>query len=109
MAVLYRHYYPVGKLMNNKLKSAEIPVSWQKDVKFTNEQDTVKLITMHSSKELEFPLVAIPGIGLMPDTDASVEDEARLLYVAMTRATSKLIMSFDRESAFTQKLQMPAN
>lgn len=104
MAVLYRHYDPIGKLMNKNLKSAGVPVSWQKDVKFSNDQDTVKLITMHSSKGLEFPLIAIPGIGLMPDKDAAVEDEARLLYVAMTRATSRLIMSCDRESAFTQRL-----
>lgn len=106
MAVLYRNYDPVGKLMNQKLKSAGVPVSWQKEVKFTNEQDTVKLITMHSSKGLEFPFVAIPGLGLMPDKDAAVEDEARLLYVAMTRATSQLVMSCDRESVFTKRLQV---
>lgn len=106
MAVLYRHYDPIGKLMSQKLKSAGVPVSWQKDVKFTDDQNTVKLITMHSSKGLEFPVVAIPGIGLMPDKDAVVEDEARLLYVAMTRATSQLIMSCDRESVFTKRLQV---
>lgn len=106
MAVLYRNYDPVGKLMNQKLKSAGVPVSWQKEVKFTNGQDTVKLITMHSSKGLEFPFVAIPGLGLMPDKDAAVEDEARLLYVAMTRATSQLVMSCDRESVFTKRLQV---
>ena len=59
---------------------------------------------MHSSKGLEFPLVAIPGIGMMPDKDVDVEDEARLLYVAMTRATSKLVMSCDRDSVFSEKL-----
>jgi ATP-dependent exoDNAse (exonuclease V) beta subunit len=42
-----------------KLKSAGIPVRWQKEVQFSDDQDTVKLITMHSSKGLEFPLVAI--------------------------------------------------
>jgi hypothetical protein len=106
MAVLYRHYEPMGKLMNQKLKSAGVPVSWQKEVKFTDGQDTVKLITMHSSKGLEFPVVAIPGIGLMPEKDTVVEDEARLLYVAMTRATSQLIMSCDRESDFAKRLQV---
>jgi len=106
MAVLYRHYDPMGKLMIQKLKLAGVPVSWQKEVKFVGGQDTVKLITMHSSKGLEFPVVAIPGIGLMPDKDAAVEDEARLLYVAMTRATSQLIMSCDRESVFTKRLQV---
>lgn len=109
MAVLYRNYDPVGKLMNQKLKLAGVPVSWQKEVKFTNGQDTVKLITMHSSKGLEFPFVAIPGLGLMPDKDAAVEDEARLLYVAMTRATSQLVMSCDRESVFTKRLQVAGN
>jgi len=103
MAVLYQHYDPVGKLMLNKLKTAGIPVSWQKAVKFT-DQDTVRLITMHSSKGLEFPLVAIPGIGMMPNADAEVEEEARLLYVAMTRATSKLVMTCDRDSVFSERL-----
>ncbi|OYY43368.1 MAG: DNA helicase II [Gallionellales bacterium 35-53-114] len=104
MAVLYRHYDPVGKLMNQKLKAAGVPISWQKEVKFTDGQDTVKLITMHSSKGLEFPVVAIPGIGLMPGIDAVVEDEARLLYVAMTRATSQLFMSGNGESEFYKRL-----
>jgi len=106
MAVIYRHYEPIGKLMWNKLKAAGIPVTWQKDVKFSTDQDTVRLITMHSSKGLEFPLVAIPGIGMMPDKDVDVEEEARLLYVAMTRATSNLVMSCDRDSVFSEKLSM---
>ena len=105
MAVLYQHYNPVGKNMLHKLKAAGIPVSWQKDVRFSGEQNTVRLITMHSSKGLEFPLVAIPGIGLMPNAETTVEEEAKLLYVAMTRATSKLMMTCDRESVFTQRLE----
>lgn len=104
MAVLYHHYDPVGRCMLNKLKAAGIPVSWQKSVSFSGDQDTVRLITMHSSKGLEFPLVVIPGIGMMPTADAAVEDEARLLYVAMTRATSRLVMTCDRESAFAQRV-----
>jgi len=104
MAVLYRHYDPVGKQMLNKLKAAGVPVSWQKSVTFSGDQDTVRLITMHSSKGLEFPLVAIPGVGMMPGADEIVEDEARLLYVAMTRATSRLVMSCDRDSDFSYRL-----
>lgn len=42
-----------------KLKSAGIPVSWQKEVQSSDDQDTVKLVTMHSFKGLEFPLVEI--------------------------------------------------
>lgn len=104
MAVLYRAKYPVGNHMLGKLKAAGIPVSWQKSVSFSGSQNTVRLMTMHSSKGLEFPLVAIPGIGMMPKADAAIEDEARLLYVAMTRATSRLVMTCDRDSAFTQRV-----
>lgn len=60
---------------------------------------------MHSSKGLEFPVVAIPGIGLMDAEEFPTEEEVRLLYVAMTRATSKLIMTSHQDTPFTQKLQ----
>ena len=105
MAILYRSYYPVGQAMENRLKAAGIPYSAKKNVKFTNEQDTVKLITMHSSKGLEFPLVFIPDVGYLPDEKCEIADEVRLLYVAMTRATSSLMMTSHLDSPFTQKLQ----
>ncbi|MCW8807063.1 MAG: NERD domain-containing protein, partial [Rhodanobacter sp.] len=50
-------------------------------------RDTIKLVSMHSSKGLEFPLVIIPYLGLIPKTGEDEAHEARLLYVAMTRAT----------------------
>lgn len=106
MAILYRSYYPVGQSIERRLKAAGIPVSSKKDVKFTDDQDTVKLITMHSSKGLEFPVVAIPGVGLMPDDKYETAEEVRLLYVAMTRATSRLMMTSHQDSPFTQKLQL---
>jgi hypothetical protein len=109
MAILYRSYYPVGQTLERRLKAAGIPVSSKKAVRFTDDQDTVKLITMHSSKGLEFPIVAIPDIGLMPDEKCVSEEEVRLLYVAMTRATSRLMMTSHRDSLITQKLQLAIN
>lgn len=106
MAILYRSYYPVGQTIERKLKAAGIPVSSKKAVRFTDDQNTVKLITMHSSKGLEFPVVAIPDIGLMPNEKCVSEEEVRLLYVAMTRATSRLMMTSHRDSLLTQKLQL---
>jgi superfamily I DNA/RNA helicase len=106
MAILYRSYYPVGQTLERKLKAAGIPVSGKKDIKFTDDQDTIKLVTMHSSKGLEFPVVAIPGVGLVPDDKSTPEEEVRLLYVAMTRATSRLMMTSHRDSPFTHKLQL---
>jgi superfamily I DNA/RNA helicase len=61
-------------------------------------------MTMHSSKGLEFPLVAIPGIGFMPGTQKDLAAEAKLLYVAMTRSTEKLVLTCHEKSEFVQML-----
>jgi superfamily I DNA/RNA helicase len=60
-------------------------------------------MTIHSSKGLEFPIVAIAGIGFMPTRVDKAEDEARLLYVGMTRATERLFMTASRDSAFVRR------
>jgi hypothetical protein len=92
MAILYRHWNPVGKVINDAFTKAGIPITGHKSIEFGDKQDTVKLITFHSSKGLEFPLVAIPGVSIPTDDDKAIEDEARLLYVAMTRATKELLV-----------------
>lgn len=53
----------------------------------------VKLLTMHSAKGLEFPLVYVAGLQVMPLKEEPMEEEVRLLYVAMTRATQRLVLS----------------
>lgn len=93
MAILYRHYDPVCKVVRTELRRAGIPSTWKKDVTFAESQDTVKLLPFHSSKGLEYPIVVIPGAGLLPTPADASQDEARLLYVAMTRATSQLIVT----------------
>ena len=69
-----------------------------------SRSDAVRVLTMHSSKGLEFHTVAIPDIGCMPCKDADVADEARVLYVAMTRAIEQLFLTFHSNSEFTKKL-----
>ena len=63
-------------------------------------EDAVVLMTMHSAKGLEFPVVFLPGLedGLFPgsrsfDSESGMEEERRLCYVGMTRAKEKLILS----------------
>ena len=60
---------------------------------------------MHSSKGLEFPVVAIPGLGYMPYQGQEPRDEAKLLYVAMTRAMELLLMTCHRETEFVKRLK----
>ena len=62
-------------------------------------------MTMHSSKGLEFPVVFIPGLGHLPNAQGEIADEARLLYVAMTRAIEMLVLTGDRPSAFVARLK----
>ena len=63
-------------------------------------QDAVQLMTVHASKGLEFDCVFITGIeeGLFPHENAmsdrdGVEEERRLMYVAITRARQRLYLS----------------
>lgn len=55
----------------------------------------IQLMTLHSSKGLEFDNVWIVGVeeGNLPHTDSTEEEERRLLYVGMTRARNRLILS----------------
>jgi DNA helicase-2/ATP-dependent DNA helicase PcrA len=66
--------------------------------------DRVSLMTVHSAKGLEFPVVFVAGLeeGVFPHQAAArdgrdVEEERRLCYVAMTRAMQKLTLSYARE------------
>jgi DNA helicase II / ATP-dependent DNA helicase PcrA len=61
----------------------------------------VQLMTIHAAKGLEFPVVFVCGLedGLFPhhfsrDNPASLEEERRLCYVAITRAKEKLFLSY---------------
>ena len=60
---------------------------------------------MHSSKGLEFPTVATCGVGSLGLDDERVEEDAKLLYVAMTRATENLLVTSSRESPFATKIR----
>ena len=64
-------------------------------------EDCVNLMTLHSAKGLEFPVVFLCGLeeGLFPhgrssDDPGKLEEERRLCYVGMTRAKRKLCMSY---------------
>ena len=66
--------------------------------------DRVTLMTLHSSKGLEFPVVCLVGLeqGLFPsyrslDDPASLEEERRLCYVGITRAKERLFISHASE------------
>ncbi|MDP1573161.1 MAG: ATP-dependent helicase [Pseudomonadota bacterium] len=61
----------------------------------SGQPPAVQLMTLHASKGLEFDNVWIMGCedGNLPHTDSTEEDERRLLYVGMTRARHRLVLS----------------
>ena len=91
--------------------------------KYDETAGKVTLMTMHSAKGLEFPVVFLPGMedGLFPghramDSDEGMEEERRLCYVGMTRAKERLFLTgaayrvlyghgdYTRESIFLREL-----
>ncbi|WP_434132168.1 ATP-dependent helicase [Sporomusa sphaeroides] len=63
--------------------------------KLIQEQDAVKLMTVHASKGLEFDTVIVAGLnqGVFPSKRGDIEEERRLFYVAVTRAKNRLILT----------------
>lgn len=59
---------------------------------------------MHVSKGLEFPVVALSGTGQMPAEGQDEREEARLFYVAATRATQRLFIPLSGEGRFAGRL-----
>jgi DNA helicase-2/ATP-dependent DNA helicase PcrA len=73
--------------------------------KYDEDADAVVMMTVHSAKGLEFPIVFLPGMedGLFPGTQSingptdEMEEERRLAYVAITRAKDSLYITHTDE------------
>ncbi|WAJ37551.1 DNA helicase II [Pseudomonas sp. GOM7] len=71
------------------------------DTQAAENEDSIQLMTLHSAKGLEFPLVFLVGMeeGLFPhkmslEEPGRLEEERRLAYVGITRAMHKLVISY---------------
>jgi hypothetical protein len=108
MAILYRSKW-MGERIFRELTKVELPVDWinkdRNSRNFDPSKQSIKLMTMHASKGLEFPVVFIPGLGYLPNQHCAIAEEARLLYVAMTRAIEVLVLTCDRRSRFVERME----
>jgi len=72
---------------------------------FDWRRPSIKLLTLHSAKGLEFRLVLVAGLQALPMKAESLESAARLLYVAMTRATHELVLSAHGRSPIVDRVR----
>jgi DNA helicase-2/ATP-dependent DNA helicase PcrA len=76
-----------------------------------DNESAISLLTLHSSKGLEFPVVFISGLeeGVLPyfkaETPKEISEERRLLYVGMTRAQDMLWLTGARKRRLYARMQ----
>ncbi len=103
MAIICRRY-AVMEECAAALRQRRLPHQVRKGTgSFDPAADTIKIMTMHASKGLEFPVVALPGVGHMPEAGESEADEARLFYVAATRATEMLVITLSGTGGYMDR------
>jgi hypothetical protein len=102
MAVLCRANWQVDEC-RQALHARGFPVL--EDVGSDESIDAIAVMTMHVSKGLEFPVVALCGVGAMPVQGADEKEEAKVFYVAATRATSKLFVPVGGNGEFGKLLK----
>lgn len=107
MCVLYRTSR-IGEIVVKGLTARGLPIHWlsnrQEKEQYRKSDNRVSVMTLHSSKGLEFPFVSIVGANHIPHAKADEASEARLLYVGMTRATEMLLITGHERSGFLGKL-----
>lgn len=74
------------------------------------DEENLKLMTLHSAKGLEFPVVFLMGLeeGILPhmrsmESDSMMEEERRLMYVGVTRAEDSLYITRARKRSFISR------
>ena len=107
MAVIYCHHH-FGEALARELNLYAIPNLCMRDNKtrrqYDPSDDQVLLVTRPSSKGLEFPRVIVAELGALQDDEEKHAEEARLLYVAMTRAQETLLLTASGDNSYVRRL-----
>ncbi|MDY0136082.1 MAG: 3'-5' exonuclease [Thiomicrospira sp.] len=105
IAVLYTTKYQ-GQKLDKALKNTAISYQWLADKKakqaYNSEKQDVAVLTIHSSKGLEFQRVILIGAGYLNDADDQLHKNARVLYVGMTRAQEGLVLTTSKQNRYTE-------
>ena len=92
-------------LCADALHQRKLPFNVRKRTgEFNPAADAIQIMTMKVSKGLEFPVVALPGVGHMPAKGEDEQEAARVFYVAATRAMHKLVIGVGGDGGFGKRL-----
>jgi hypothetical protein len=98
--------YSTRDLCAQVLHQRQMPVEMRRSPgDFDPTSNTIKVMTMKVSKGLEFPVVALPGVGHMPTKGEDEQEAARVFYVAATRATQRLVIGVGGSGGFGARLR----
>jgi superfamily I DNA and RNA helicase len=94
----------------NTLETSGIPTAWiSQDVRskemYDITTDRVSLISIHSSKGLDFDLVYLVGIDHIRPTEGTKGALVSLVYVAMTRAKYRLVIPYVEETGLIKRIR----
>ena len=97
----------VGTIMAEALKRERLPHLWlnsrKEKLAYDPAIDQVNLLTIHSSKGLEFPRVIMVGTGELGAKEDRLTADARLCYVGMTRAQECLLVTCSGRTEFMKE------
>lgn len=98
-----------GRILAERLQKAGFAHLWMNDRKgkraYDPRKSQVSILSVQSSKGLEFKSVILIGIGQLNSAETELRTNGRLLYVGMTRAKERLLLSASRENVFTSRLR----
>lgn len=97
-----------GRFFHEALRKADIPSRCLQQSadkhRYDPSIDEVVLLSRQSSKGLEFDTVILCGLGALPDDEEHLAQEARLLYVGMTRARRRLLVTSSGSNWYVTRL-----
>ncbi len=100
-----------GVFLADYLQEASLATDLDRS-KTDKDADTVSMMTIHSAKGLEFPVVFIAGLeeGLFPsemtsESPRALEEERRLFYVALTRAERQVVITYAKSRFRNGKME----
>ena len=96
--------YRIRDLCAEVLHQRKMPLEMRRSPgDFDPTSNKIKVMTMKVSKGLEFPVVALAGVGHMPAQGEDEQEAARVFYVAATRATQRLVIGVGGVGRFGSK------